>query len=43
MATTCQLYLPSEAELQAELTREREAAERVLRLTAPAATGAEKA
>ncbi len=43
VATTCQLYLPSEAELQAELTREREAAERVLRLTAPAATGAEKA
>ncbi len=32
-AATYQLYLPSEEELQAELTKEREEAERVLRLT----------
>ena len=32
MAATYRLYIPSEAELQAELTREREQAERMLRL-----------
>ena len=35
IAATYRQYLPSEAELQAELLREREEAERVLRLTAP--------
>jgi len=34
VAATYQMYLPTEAELQAELTREREEAERMLRLTA---------
>jgi len=36
IAATYHRYLPSEAELAAELEREREEAERVLRLTAPA-------
>ena len=35
LAARYQLYLPTEAELRAELEREREEAERVLRLTAP--------
>ena len=35
VAATYQMYLPTEAELSAELSRERAAAERVLRLTAP--------
>jgi predicted nuclease of restriction endonuclease-like (RecB) superfamily len=35
VAATYQMYLPTEAELRAELAREREEAERVLRLTAP--------
>jgi len=35
IAATYRQYLPSEAELRAELLREREEAERVLRLTAP--------
>ncbi len=34
VASTYQLYLPTEAELQVELARERDEAERVLRLTA---------
>ncbi len=34
VAATYQMYLPTEAELQTELTREREEAERMLRLTA---------
>lgn len=34
MAATYRLYIPSEAELQAELTREREEVERTLRLSA---------
>jgi predicted nuclease of restriction endonuclease-like (RecB) superfamily len=38
IAATYRRYLPTEAELQAELEREREEAERVLRLTAPADT-----
>ncbi len=37
IAATYRRYLPTEAELAAELEREREEAERVLRLTAPAA------
>jgi hypothetical protein len=39
MAATYQLYLPTEAELRAELTREREEAERMLRLAAAPALG----
>jgi hypothetical protein len=35
LATRYQMYLPTEEELRAELTREREEAERVMRLTAP--------
>ncbi len=35
LAARYQLYLPTEAELRAELEREREEAERVLRVTAP--------
>lgn len=35
VASTYQLYLPSEAELQAELAKEREEAERMLRLSEP--------
>ncbi len=35
VAARYQLYLPTEAELRAELAREREEAERVLRLTTP--------
>jgi predicted nuclease of restriction endonuclease-like (RecB) superfamily len=35
VAATYRMYLPTEAELQAELTREREEAERTLRLTEP--------
>jgi hypothetical protein len=35
LATRYQMYLPTEEELRAELEREREEAERVLRLTAP--------
>jgi predicted nuclease of restriction endonuclease-like (RecB) superfamily len=35
LAARYQMYLPTEAELRAELSREREEAERVLRLTAP--------
>ena len=35
IATTYLRYLPTEAELQAELMRERELAERQLRLAAP--------
>jgi hypothetical protein len=35
VAATYQMYLPSEAELRAEVTREREEAERMLRLAAP--------
>jgi predicted nuclease of restriction endonuclease-like (RecB) superfamily len=38
IAATYLQYLPSEAELQAELERERAEAERVLRLTAPSGT-----
>ena len=38
IAATYRQYLPSEAELRAELLREREEAERVLRLTAPVET-----
>jgi len=38
IAATYRQYLPSEAELRAELLREREEAERVLRLTAPPET-----
>jgi predicted nuclease of restriction endonuclease-like (RecB) superfamily len=40
IAATYLKYLPSEAELQAELERERAEAERVLRLTAPSETEA---
>jgi predicted nuclease of restriction endonuclease-like (RecB) superfamily len=36
LATRCQMYLPTEQELEAELARERDEAERVLRLTAEA-------
>jgi predicted nuclease of restriction endonuclease-like (RecB) superfamily len=39
IAATYRRYLPTEAELAAELERERTEAERVLRLTAPAANG----
>jgi hypothetical protein len=39
IAATYRRYLPTEAELGAELERERTEAERVLRLTAPAANG----
>jgi predicted nuclease of restriction endonuclease-like (RecB) superfamily len=42
IAATYHRYLPTEAELVAELEREREEAERVLRLTAPAADGDDK-
>jgi predicted nuclease of restriction endonuclease-like (RecB) superfamily len=35
VAATYQMYIPTEAELQAEVTREREAAERMLRLATP--------
>lgn len=35
LAATYQMYLPSEAELRAEVTREREEAERMLRLATP--------
>jgi len=35
LAARYQMYLPTEEELRAELEREREEAERVLRLTAP--------
>ena len=37
LAARCQMYLPTEAELRAELAREREAAERALRLAVSAA------
>ncbi|MDQ3366385.1 MAG: PDDEXK nuclease domain-containing protein [Myxococcota bacterium] len=37
LAATYKRYLPTEAELSAELSRERQEAERMLRLTAPAA------
>lgn len=39
IAATYRRYLPTEAELAAELERERAEAERVLRLTAPEADG----
>jgi hypothetical protein len=39
IAVTYRRYLPTEAELAAELERERAEAERVLRLTAPSADG----
>jgi hypothetical protein len=43
IAASYRRYLPTEAELQAELQREREEAERVLRLTAPSETEGGKA
>jgi len=43
IAATYRQYLPTEAELRAELEREREEAERVLRLTAPLETEGDKA
>ncbi|HPH66538.1 MAG TPA: PDDEXK nuclease domain-containing protein [Kofleriaceae bacterium] len=42
VASTYQMYLPTEAELQVELTRERDEAERVLRLTADDAVGVDE-
>jgi predicted nuclease of restriction endonuclease-like (RecB) superfamily len=42
VAATYQMYLPTEAELQIELTRERDEAERVLQLTAADATGTDE-
>jgi hypothetical protein len=42
VAATYQMYLPTEAELQIELTRERDEAERVLQLTAADAIGTDE-
>ena len=39
LATRYQMYLPTEQELEAELARERDEAERVLRLTAEVPKG----
>jgi hypothetical protein len=42
LAATYKRHLPTEAELMAELTREREEAERMLRLAAPPEEATEK-